>query len=408
MMTTRAAWIVTIASGCAGTPAPGRAPPAPEPAQSRPAPTAASSSAERPPPLPPASAFRVQTAEPPKSAYLREEDIVFRPRAGAATVRLVERGRSMAWFGPKGVMATSSGSTGSILAGGRVQRLAIADGFEVTFSPDGARASIVQARAPLSVVDVAAAKILWRHERGLGCAARWANATTLVAHDDSLLRVDLAAEPPVARQLGVARRADECWASSDGKRWLVRDDLARKVVTKDGHERYHGVVWRVDGETGAASVVLEDASDVMGTAAADRLCYTRDGALLCRAIDGPEERIADDAAYPQLDETGRTLVYSTRGVFFAADLRDKTVRALSGVTGHSGGVVAVLSGGDFFATGSASGVEVFDLRTKTKLVIPGGSFYGVRPVPGRPRALFIQKERSDHVTNDLFVAELPP
>jgi hypothetical protein len=88
---------VTIASGCAGARAS-------EHAQSRPAPTAA----ERRACTPLTSRERVSRAEaePPKSAYLREEDIVFRPRAGAATVRLVERGRSKAWFGRQVIVLT--------------------------------------------------------------------------------------------------------------------------------------------------------------------------------------------------------------------------------------------------------------------------------------------------------------
>src|SRR5262249_29722297 len=156
---------------------------------------------------------------------------------------------------------------------------------------------------------------------------------------------------------------------------------ARKERNAQGSERYHGVVWRLDGETGAATVLVEDPSDVVASAAADRICYTRSDTVFCRAVDGPEERVADEGTGLHLDDTGRVLVFSTRGVFLVADLQAKTVRAMIGVTGHTGGIVAVLSGGEAFATGSASGVDVFDLRAKTKLVIPGGSFYGVHAIP---------------------------
>lgn len=403
-----------LATACAGGSGGAERPRAAPQGGSRPLATnAPGATGELPPPLPPASALRTSGGDgPPVASYRREEDIVFRPRGGAATVRLIERSRSNAWLGPNGVVVTSGGSSGSLLAGGKTQKLAIADGFEVSFSPDGTQASVVQARAPLSVISIPQGKVVWEHEHGLGCAARWASPTTLVAHDDLneafLWRIDLSLHPPRAQKLGVERRADHCWASADGKRWLVQDDFARKERSPKGSEHYRGVLWRVDGETGAATVLLEDPSDIVASSAADRVCYTKKDGIFCRAVDGPDERVADEGAYLQLDDTGRTLVFSTRGVFFAADLNTKTVRALSGVTGHSGGIVAVLSGGEAFATGSSSGVEVFDLRAKTKLVIPGGSFYGVHPVPGRARSLFIEKEQSNNVVEDLYLAELPP
>lgn len=357
------------------------------------------------PPLP-------KVASPPPGGrqdakYRRDEDIVFGTRPGAASLRLIETTRYQAWFSTDGkTVLTTGGSTGSIVVGGSTQKLDVADGFEITLSPDETRASIVQARAPLSVVTVPGGKRVWEHANGLGCAARWASPTTLIVHDDGndgfLWRVDLTTGR--STKLGDKRRADACWASSDGKRWFVRDDFAKRG----------GVVWRIDGTTGTAAIWLENVDDLVGSKTADRFCYKRrstnanrlDEPVFCRAENGVEERVADEGYGLQLDDTGHTLLFGTRGVFFVADTTEKTVRGLSTVVGHSGGVQAVLSGGDAIATGSATGVEVFDLRAKTKLMIPGSAFYGVRAIPGRPRSLTIEKEVNN--LQDLYLAELPP
>lgn len=346
--------------------------------------------------LAPAAPGTVEPVAPPTPSYRREEDLVFQRGGRAAAIRLVERTRENAWLSRDGkTIVTSGGGAGSILAAGRTTKLDAADAFEVRFSPDESKLAVVQARASFGVFGLDG-KRLWTHQHGIGCAARWQSSDVLTMHDDNdgfLWRVDLRTQR--ATKLGNERRADACWASNDGRRWFVRDDFAKRG----------GVIWRIDGETGAATIWAEGVDDIVASRDADRLCYARARVVFCRRDGAAEERVAADGSYLQLDDTGRVLVFASYGVFFVADTSARTVRALSDVKGHSGGVTTLLSGGGAFATGSGSGVEVFDLAARTRIVVPGSAFYGVRPLPGRPRSLLIEKEVS--VGQDLYLAELP-
>ena len=163
-------------------------------------------------------------------------------------------------------------------------------------------------------------------------------------------------------------------------------------------------MWKVDGDTGAASIWLENVDDITGSADGSRLCYHRDDGVYCRAENEAEERLTDEGGSLALDDTGRTLVFTIRGVYFAADTKEKTWRGLSGARLRSGGSTTITSG-RLFVGGSGAGVDVFDLDAKTTTTLAGAGLYGVKAIPGRPRAVVVEKEMgSDH---DLFLLEVP-
>ena len=175
---------------------------------------------------------------PSRVELRRTADVTFGKPGPAARITPLEPHRDHAWYAPNGAaVVTSGGSAGSLQAAGRTVPLAFADGFSATFSPDGARVALVQARAPLSVVSVPDGRVLGQRPEGRECAVRWASPTVLVLHDDTyaarLWRVDLTTG--VSTPLGGTRHADRCWATPDGSRFLASDGVT---------------VWVVDGATG--------------------------------------------------------------------------------------------------------------------------------------------------------------
>ena len=107
-----------------------------------------------------------------------------------------------------------------------------------------------------------------------------------------------------------------------------------------------------------------------------------------------------DAGLFGIEPSGKHVLLVGGNAFFVADVATKTVRALYGARGASGGTSALLEG-DVFAAGSATGVEVWDVAAKTRSFIAGNGFYGVTPVPGRARAMLIASSAGVHL------AEIP-
>jgi len=339
--------------------------------------------------------------------FKRGPDYAFHARGGAPRERSLGQPRDNAWFSDDGgTILAAGGSTGTMFTASGSVPMNVADVFDARFSPDGQKLAIVQARSPLSVRAVPSGAVLWTHQHGLGCAARWMSPTLLVAHDDGanarLWRIDLASNPPRVTPLGGVRRADACWASPDGKRFLVRDDYVQKG----------GVVWLVDGDTGAASVLAQQSSgSVVGSPAGDRVCFDgSSGTVQCvRVSPRVVETVASDASldlFSAIDDTGARMLFTSKGTTLIADFASATVRAAPQAPLRSGGSIALLSGGHLVASGSSADTTVFDLDAGTSLVKYAPRAYSVHPVGKRPRSVLVGRQES--AGWDLYLEELPP
>ena len=183
----------------------------------------------------------------------------------------------------------------------------------------------------------------------------------------------------------------------------------------------------VDGATGADAVFLPD---IAGEASpvADRVCFPgeKGRAYRCAKVGsaqlellGPEE-LANGSIGLQFDDTGKRAMYE---IIHEIPGSDRTRRAstycVAGLPSEApcrqppawvftaaGSLAMLLGRAWLIATGSGSGVEVFDLDAGTKLRIPGRAFFTVKSIPGRPRALLVfQQEGSSWKA---WLAELPP
>ncbi len=349
---------------------------------------------------------------PAPNDFRRGPPYTFRGRGGAPRERLLGNGREGAWVAEDGVTAvTGGGSAGSLLVGGANVPLRVADLFDASFAPDMRHAALAQARTPLTVIDVPSGAVLWQAPEGRTCKARWMSPTVLIAHDywqnARLWRIDFATHPPRVQPLGgVIKRADACWASPDGRTWLVRDDYGMPG----------GVVWVIDGLTGAASVLTQGYSFVVGSPIADRACVQRrDNTIDCIHVN---PRTADTVfrggtrapfdVFSNIDDTGARLMFGAGPNVMVADFASRTVRAVPAITLPWGGSLTLLSGGHVLATGSSTSADLYDLEAGWWMSVPIARSYTVKPVWHRPRSVLVARQPWVASPSDLYFDEVPP
>jgi hypothetical protein len=324
--------------------------------------------------------------------------VTFGKAGPAARITPLEPHRDHAWYAPSGAaVVTSGGSAGSLQVAGRTVPLAFADGFSATFSPDGARVALVQARAPLAVVSVPDGRVVWQRPEGRECAVRWASPTVMVLHDDTyaarLWRIDVSTG--VSTPLGATRHADRCWATPDGSRFIASDGVT---------------VWVVDGATGASTVLVTGAGGVVGSPAGDRVCYSLNNDLFCQSFwPARVEHVMTNvslASGDMIDEGGHRLLFNSQGTSYLADFATGTVFAVPAARIESGGWIALVGGGHVVATGSYAGTNLYDTDRGAKTLVPGAAGYSVSAAPGRPRSVLQGRETSNG-WSDLYVIDLP-
>jgi hypothetical protein len=348
----------------------------------------------------------------------------FKPAKGVAKLKMVHPEREHVVVGPDGTtMVASSGNHATLFtsASPKGVDVEVADVFETAFTPDSAFVAVTQARDSLAVFALPKGNVVWRSSVGDECGPVFVGST-LMFHFQSwtgpgygpgrLWRVAFPPSSPDAAPtpLGPERIANRCWRSPDGARWIVTDDNSKPTTTTI-----------VDGATGAGALWLSN-TDSVGSPIADRACFPveKEGYRCARVGDSAFEvlgPLGDPNSWLGLvfDDTGKramyTLVHETAGDdgidqgTYVADFEAKTVQRVMGVGLRSGGVIKLLSGGRVIAAGSASGVEIWDIDAATSMKIPGNAFYGVDPVAGAPRSLFVFEEQGS--TWKAYRADLP-
>jgi hypothetical protein len=343
----------------------------------------------------------------PVVTFRRGPDLSFRARSGQPHETLLGKGHPRPWFAPDGhTMVLSGPSDGVLVTGSGSVTIPMADPFDISFSPDSRYFAVVQPRAPLSIRSVPSGALVWQQPQGREWIARWLSPTLLVTHDgDSapghLLHVDVGSSPPRVQAVGAARYNNQSWASADGRRWIIRDDYDQKG----------GVLWLVDGMTGAASVLSQGYSTVVGSS--ERVCFDHnDGTLQCmrvypRELENVAQGVSMGLTYASMDDTGSRLVFeigSSSGGFAAmADFATQTVRATPQAALNQPGSMILLSGGRYLARGLAYDTTIFDFDAGTMLVLRAPPNAGVSQAVSRRPGSWIAGRGLD-----VFVEDMPP
>jgi len=373
--------------------------------------------------MPPTQSFTVIKGD--AKALPKEFDVLapitFKPKAVATTRTLLHGDRKEVWYAPDGTAFTSYSNDATIFPPGNTKGIAIkvADPLRVAFASDSKHVAILHARAPISVVELASGKTKWERPQGRECAVGFLSSTKIAFHDETkddhgrLWHLDLATGKAIA--LGGERRATECAASPDGKRFLTFAD-AFSVKKKN-------VVSVVDGETGASAVVFDDVEGSIAFAPrADRTCFHQGkGFVFCAKVNVAQlERLTPPRAnseVPIFDETGKRGIFknyveASDGSFlqqwWLVDFDAATVRHLVGV-GPVGPTTAILflAGGKRIVAGGTSGARVWDLDSATMFTIPGNQFWTVHPVASDPNAVVIGEEYNGS-QEKAWLVKLPP
>jgi hypothetical protein len=405
--------LASIALGALGALASSCAPRAPSPPTTTTANTAKTVASA---PTPGPTTFSVPRPDPskPPTIFKVLAPLRFKPAKGAAKMKLLHPQREHVVMSPDGTtMLASFGNHATIFsnAPGAPKKgvdVDVADVFETAFSNDGAFVAVTQARDSLTVFGLPKGDVVWHSNVGAECAPVFVGST-LMFHFQSwtgpgygpgrLWRVTIPPTSPKieATPIGPERIANRCWADPSGRWWIVTDDNGKPHTTTV-----------VDGATGLGAPWLSD-DDPIGSPIADRACFPveKEG-YRCAKMGETALEVLGPPGDPNswlglvFDDTGKralyTLVHETStgdGIdqaTYVADFDAQTVQRVIGPGLRSGGVIKLLSGGRVIAAGSASGVEIWDLDAGTSMKIPGNAFYGVDPVFGVPRSLFVFEE----------------
>ncbi len=345
-------------------------------------------------------------AAPPVAAPIvfARSELSFKPRAGTAKTTLLDKDGEDAWVSPDGkTMLTAYGHDAKLHHGGNVSAtFKTSDVLDVAFSSDSSRVALVQAQGALTVRALPGGAVLYQRPSGSECGARFRSNTEIYAfgwmNDARLAKITLGPLGATETLIGPKLRAGQCWATPDGKRWIVVDDI-----------KYQAHL--VDADTGASSVLASGFSDTpTGSPVGDRFCavWTKPKELRCiRTATAPVEILyrGTDKLSPSgviaFDDTGTRMMFEASEtkdestydmVTYVADFAAQTVAAMKGVKLLSGGSRRLLSGGHGIVSGSKVGVTFWDLDNKTVLAVPGVGLYSVQLAQGMPRALFAARE----------------
>ena len=338
----------------------------------------------------------------PRVEFRRLADATF-PRGGSVPrLTLLEGHRDNAWAAPSGAATvTSGGAAGSLLTAGRNLPLAFADGFDASFSPEGARVALVQARAPMTLLSIADGRVLWQRPEGRECAPRWASPTQLVFHDDAyegqLWHLDTTTN--VAIPLGPKINANRCWATANGSQYVLTEGSK---------------IWLVNGATGAAEMLVENVGGVVGSPTGNRVCYTvgsiGSSDLFCQSLwPARLEHLLAGASLDgmsSIDQTGSRLLFQSQGKTMIADFASGTVFAAPAARIESDGSIALVGNGRTIAAGSSSGTFLYNTDAHTRTVVAGANGYSAKEVPGRPRSV-IQGRETSNGWYDVYIMDVP-
>jgi hypothetical protein len=297
------------------------------------------------------------------------------------------------------------------------------------FSPDGARVAILQYLGRLIVLDATTAKLQWEHDSKLGdfgeCDVRFATSSEVVFHGESrdgdarLVRVDLATGK--GTQLGAPLNVDECTATPDGSRWLLFTDYEKPPNDPKGKSTSVGVVRVRDGATGATFELVRGLHSARALSpTGDRVCWHDEETnhVSClRASDRGLEKIWQGAASTlEIDAEGKRMLVTGsvqvkadwKPVTLLVDFADGTIRALDGPRLKSGGAVKLMSSGVIVASGSASGIELYDVDAGLRWFAARSPFYSPYALRGQPRRLVGGSEPPQGGSlEDLYVIDVP-
>jgi len=264
------------------------------------------------------------------------------------------------------------------------------------WSDDRSRVAVLQYLGPAVVLDTLNGANVLQRKGALECDARFGGNDTLYVHEESkdatarLYRVDLKSGASTA--LSAPRRVDQCAASADARTWVLFDEYAKdsKLTV-------------LDAPSGKLEPLAHgDLDAVTLSPAGDRACFVRGVAVVCARTDHVEERIAHGlhGVGLEIDPLGaRMLVqafYDLKDesvpVMLLVDFAGGTVREVRGPTLKSGGSVHLMSSGKVIATGSASGVEAFDVESGTRHTVLHPEMYSVHAVAGAERSIIGEED----------------
>lgn len=297
--------------------------------------------------------------------------------------------------------------------GARRRRAAGQDLYAASFSPDGARAALVGAKAFL-VIDATTGKTLRTlpiDERSDGSpemrAARFLAGGELVYFDGCRLR-RVAVDGGAAEALG-PELCGRPYPSGDGLRWLVWNQGESGAV----------IVHAIDAGSGEAETVLGGRGDPPGlsafAAAPDgrAFCFSRRAdrsELTCRVLGGAETVIWEGVT------DGRPVFAGARRVVFGAGaLRSERPLVVVDLEAGTRQEVGTLGAGEewldaaspeqILASGSAR-VLLFDLAAGRRVLIDlgAGEWEGLALRPGADRFLIGRERRA---TRDLYWVAIP-
>jgi hypothetical protein len=372
---------------------------------------------------------------PPDRVFTFGKDITFKAGAGVPKQRWIVDDTRFGGASPDlGVIVAASGQQGMLITPKAPKGLKFPahspheDG-DAVFSPDRTRVAILQYLGSLVVLDAATAKLQWEHHDDLGafreCGVRFASKDELVFHgegkdgDARLVRVDLTTGKGTL--LGTGLDVDECTATPDGSRWLLFNDYEKPAGNPKGKSTSVGVVRVRDGVTGATFELVRGLHSAhVLSPTGDRVCWHEeetDHVSCLRASDRGLEKIwQGDASGLQIDAEGkRMLVTGTVQVkadyvpvMLVVDFATGTIRALDGPRLKSGGSVSLMSSGVLVASGSSSGIEIFDVDAGARWFAARSPFYSAYAIAGQPRRLIGGSEPPGGGSlEDLYLIDVP-
>lgn len=267
------------------------------------------------------------------------------------------------------------------------------------FSDNGALVLIWSTHG-LYVIDVATGRTVVERD-GAVCSARFVGTTHIAFHSSSddadarMYRLDLRTKTEVA--MGQARAAQTCHASTDGRAWLVES---------------YGARWFLDGGTGAARALGEEAQDAVLSRAGNRWCKADESGLTClRVPDGRSEHVWSKPTSDLVvfDVTGdhAFVTYAdgsdeVRDSFAYVDFTAMTVRPLQGVRTSSGSMFDLGPGGELLTIGSAGGLHVYDVPRGQRRFAAHRPLYGNFTFPHLSRVVVAGTDEP----MDLFLVDL--
>ncbi|MGZ3416810.1 MAG: hypothetical protein ACXVEE_03035 [Polyangiales bacterium] len=333
-----------------------------------------------------------------------KNELTFKARGGAAKVTLLDKDGEDGWVSPdQKTMLTAYAHDAKLHNGGKPSAtFKTGDVLDAAFSADSSRIALVQAQSPLTVRSLPDGALIWQRPQGSECGARFKSPTELTVHgwmnDARLVKITLGPMGATETPIGPKIRAGQCWATPDGKKWIVADDIKYQTFL-------------IDGDTGASSVLASGYTDSpIGSPVGDRFCaiWPKERELRCFRPGSSQVELLykgnsklDPSGITAFDDTGTRMMFEASEtkdestyemVTYVADFAAQTVTAMRGVKLLSGGSMRLLSGGHGIVGGSKVGVTWWDLDAKTVLAVPGAGLYSVRIAQGLPRSLFAARE----------------